>query len=90
MPVRLVTYDLNNERKARDGYAGLLKEIKKYPWARLSESSYAISTAESPKEVYDKLKPHTDSDDDLMVITLTAPWWGKRTKEVYEWLRQNL
>lgn len=30
MAVLLVTYDLNKEKKARDGYAGLLASIKEF------------------------------------------------------------
>ncbi len=51
MAVLLVTYDLNTPGK---DYNDLLKKIKGYDWARLSESSYAISTSASPQAVFDQ------------------------------------
>ena len=65
MTVLLITYDLNKPEK---DYTGLLEEIKKYDWAILSKSSYIIETKESPSNVYEKLKPHLDSDDSLCII----------------------
>jgi CRISPR-associated endonuclease Cas2 len=90
MAILLVTYDLNEERKKRGDYTELLKEIKKHAWARLSESSYAIETLETPKQIYDKLKRHTDSNDYLLVITLTRPWHGLQSRAVLDWLLQRL
>lgn len=90
MAVLLITYDLNKEKKARDGYAGLLAAIKKFAWARLSESSYAIETTSSPSEIFELFKPHLDSDDYLTVITLNRPWWGHNSKAVSDWLLQRL
>lgn len=86
MAVLLVTYDLNKEQGKRTDYTELLSAIKKYAWARLSESSYAIETSETPKQIYDKLKPHTDPNDYLLVITLTRPWHGSQSRTVLDWL----
>jgi hypothetical protein len=87
MSVLLVTYDLN---KPGQDYADFLKVVKDYPWARLSESSYAIETTESPTEIYEKLRPHQDENDNLYIIKLTQPFYGWGPERVNQWLSQRL
>jgi hypothetical protein len=87
MPFLLVTYDLNNPGK---DYNDLLKTIDCYSWARLSESSYAIKTEQSPQQVFDRLKPFLDQNDYLYVINLKMPYIGFGLKEVNDWLNKNL
>ena len=87
MAVLLVTYDLN--RPGKD-YPDLLKTIKEYSWAKISESSYAINTTKSPIDVFNQLKPFVDKNDNLYIINLKRPYTGFGPKEVNEWLEQNL
>jgi hypothetical protein len=87
MSVKLVTYDLD---KPGQDYTDLLKEIKKFSWARLSESSYAIETDLTPNQLYTRFKPYVDGNDTIYVITLTAPYFGWGPKEVNEWLDRHL
>ena len=88
MAVRLITYDLNQEVRRPN----IVKKIKdSFPtWAKLSESSYAVATAETVDQVYARLKPLLDSNDSLYVINLTKPWMGFGSKEVNDWLERNL
>lgn len=87
MAVLLVTYDLNSPGQKRER---LLETIKQYPWAMLSESSYAIKTTNSPRSIYDSFAALLDSNDNLYVLTLTAPYWGRGPKDVNDWLASNL
>lgn len=87
MTTYIVTYDLNNETKRPP----IVKDIRSYEsWAMLSESSYAISTGQTPKQVYDFLSKHLDSNDNLYVINLTNPHYGQGPKDVNDWLAANL
>jgi hypothetical protein len=83
----LVTYDL---KKPGQDYTDLLKTIKSYPWARLSESSYAIRSDESPETVYAKLNPFLDANDFIYIINLRKPYTGFGPKDVNDWLDANL
>jgi hypothetical protein len=84
----LITYDLN--RPGQD-YSGLLKEIKGYGcWAKLSESSYAISTASTPDQVYSHLSQYLDESDTIYVIALHQPYCGRGPKAVNDWLEKFL
>ncbi|MBC7279836.1 hypothetical protein [Hoeflea sp.] len=86
MAVYIVTYDLNRETSRPP----ILKDIKEYPWAKLSESSYAIETSETPSQVFNRLKEHIDDNDNLYVITLKRPYAGRGPKEVNDWLEPRL
>lgn len=87
MAVLLVTYDLYQPGQ---DYSDLYEIIKGYAWAKLSESSYAIETSESPQTIFDKLNPHIDGNDQLYVVTLKSPYWGRGSSEVDDWLRSRL
>jgi len=87
VPAYVVTYDLNKEATRPP----ILKDIKDFgSWARLSESSYSISTSLTAHQVYEKLKSHIDSNDQIYIIPLSKPWSGFGPKEVNEWLDNNL
>ncbi|NIP71761.1 MAG: hypothetical protein GWO16_01430 [Gammaproteobacteria bacterium] len=79
MDTLLVSYDCSPDG---ENSSRLLDAIRHYPCARLSELSYAISTSESPKEVFDKLSRYLESEDCLYVIPLTGPWEGRGPKYV--------
>jgi CRISPR/Cas system-associated endoribonuclease Cas2 len=86
MSVLLVTYDLNKETKRPN----IVAEVKKTDWARLSESSYAIDTTESPQQVVARFGYLIDGNDDFLVITLKRPHHGQASKEVIDWLERRL
>ena len=89
MSVRIITYDLNKEPNS-EAYKEILKIIKSYAFAKLSESSYAIETDETPLNLYEKLKPYLDNNDCLLVLKLTKPYYGQHKQEVLDWLREKL
>lgn len=82
----LVTYDLNNESVRPN----IVAEVKKTSWAKLSESSYAISTSETPDEVYARFLRLLDGDDSFYAITLDRPYSGQGPETVNSWLAENL
>jgi hypothetical protein len=87
MAVLLVTYDLN---KAGQDYAGFYSVIKSFPYAKLSESSYAIQTDLTPEAIFNQLTPHRDQNDYVYIITLKKPYIGYGLKTVNGWLEQTL
>lgn len=88
MAVLLITYDLN---RPGQNYTDLLDKIKSYgSWARLSESSYAVATQNTPQTVYSQLSPHLDNSDTLYIVTLKRPYSGQGPQDVNNWLEANL
>ena len=87
MSVKIITYDLNNESNRPD----IVGDIKSYSsWARLSESSYAVSTSDTPTDIYNALKKHIDNDDQIYIVQMRKPWNGFGPKTINEWLNNNL
>lgn len=86
--VFLIAYDLNRE-VTRPPIVKKIKDIGD-GWARLSESSYAVSYGGTSSQIFNTLKPMIDENDNLYVITLKKPWDGYGPKDVVEWLNSNL
>lgn len=86
MAVYIVTYDLNKETVRPK----ITDEVRKTGWAKLSESSYAITTSETPQQVYDRFSKHLDGNDNFYVIMLNRPYYGRGPKDVNDWLENNL
>lgn len=89
MAVLIITYDLNKESSGGDREK-LLEYIKSHSWARLSESSYAISTNSDPSAVVARAREFLDPNDNIYVITLKRPYSGWGPKAVNEWLESKL
>jgi hypothetical protein len=87
MAVLLVTYDLS---KPGQDYADLLKYLKGFSWARLSESSYAIVTDQSPESIATAARNHMDANDTVYVIHLKRPYAGFGPTLVNDWLEKHL
>lgn len=87
MSVYLVTYDL---KKPGQEYTKLYEKIKAHPWAKLSESSYCIETAESALTVLESVRSVLDKNDTVYVIPLHSPYAGFGLKDVNDWLDSKL
>ncbi|MCB4825522.1 hypothetical protein [Roseicella aerolata] len=87
MATYLVTYDLKREVVRPK----IVDAIKRWgAWAKLSESSYAIATQQTPQAVYQALSHLLDDNDQLYVITLTKPYSGQGPVQVNDWLENKL
>lgn len=83
----IVTYDLNKETKRPP----IVDKIREFDgWAKLSESSYAISVDLTAVQVFKKLQPLLDGNDQLYVISIGKPYFGQGLQEVNDWLDQSL
>ena len=85
----LITYDLSAPGR---NYEGLIKKIKSYSgYARITESSYIITTKKEPETVRDELLLLIDENDKIYVGLLTKPaaWYGL-SDSVANWLQKYL
>ena len=87
MAATLITYDLNKET-VRPNIVGAIQKFD--GWAKLSESSYAVTSNLTPTQIYETLKPLLDSNDHIYVITLSQPHSGYGPEKVNKWLQENL
>ncbi len=87
MNVFLVTYDLNKPVQQYEKFYGVLK---RFAWAKLSESCYAISTNETPATLLQMFRQYLDANDTIYIIALTYPYIGFGPPEVNDWLALGL
>jgi len=88
MAVRLITYDPNEP--ARDNSA-FFDVVKGYgPWAKLSESTYAVQTNVTPQRIVERLAKEIEPYDIVSVITLTPPYSILGHEDLNDWLSRKL
>jgi hypothetical protein len=89
MKTYIIGYDLN--RPGQD-YTDLIAAIKTYGtrWHHL-DSTWIIQTNETAQQVRDKLTPHIDNTDELLVVGSSGEgaWTGFNDKGS-AWLKDNL
>lgn len=85
---KIITYDLcSPDRK----YNTLYNKIKSYSkWARISESSWLVSTTDTCKQVADNLKSALDSNDRLFIAELTGEGAWFNTLCEGDYLKENI
>ena len=67
----------------------MIRAIKKYPWVKLTDTSYAISTDLTPEAVFTQLRSLMESASNLYVMTSRKPFAGYGPQSVNDWLQQN-
>ena len=66
MRVYSVNYDLN---RPGQNYAGLISELENSPnWWHFLKSSWLIATFETPEQLWDRISPHIDKSDTVLII----------------------
>jgi hypothetical protein len=83
----IISYDLVGSRR----YDSLYEELKSFKtWAKITESTWAITTDLSAVEVRDRLSAVLDSNDRLFVVKsgVEAAWSNVICKN--EWLKKWL
>jgi hypothetical protein len=88
MSILSVQYDLR-EHGRRD-YRHLEAAVKRFPaWCHALQSTWFVSTTNTPKEVYDYLRPCLGRTDSLLVVPvlMTSYWSQGLSKSVLDWLK---
>ena len=82
--IYLISYDL---RKPGQDYKDLHNAIKSYGnWAKPLESVWLIDTNQRAAQIYDRLRPHIDDNDYLLVIETGRDRQGWLSKDIWNWL----
>jgi hypothetical protein len=89
MAIYMVGYDLD---KPGQDYKDLIAALKKYSsWWHCLDSTWLINTNDSTPTVRDNLRQYLDTNDKLLVATISAPgaWYGF-DESCSGWLLNNL
>jgi len=89
MATYLISYDLNMPGQDYEKLYEAIKDLGTW-WHHL-DSTWIIKYNGTAKDIRDTLKPHLDSNDDLLVVKLTGEgaWKGFSDKDS-QWLKNNL
>jgi hypothetical protein len=87
-PAYIVTYDLKAPNR---DYTGLFEAIKKSSkWWHYLQSTWIIQTSETPRQVWERLHPHVDKNDYLLIIEVRDNVEGWLPKEAWDWIHANV
>lgn len=88
--VYLISYRL--QRPGQD-YNDLYEAIRKLSgtyWHHTTSAWLVETSSLSAKQIYEKLTPYTDANDDLVVFRLQSEWWGRITAPSdLKWLKER-
>jgi hypothetical protein len=90
MRTMLVGYDLN---RPGQNYAALHEALKAVPlWWHYLDSTWLLRTEESAADLRNRLLPHIDPGDELLVIDVTNPEaaWSGFDDRASQWIKDNL
>lgn len=84
-------YSINYDLKApgRD-YSGLYDAIKQFSWWHYLGSTWLVDTNLTADAICNKLKPHLDNNDYILVIGVTRDKQGWLPKEAWDWINERL
>jgi hypothetical protein len=82
-----ISYDLKTSNR---NYADLFDALKKSPkWWHFLESTWLIQTAETPNQIWERLAPHIDRKDFLLIIEVKDNVQGWLPKDAWNWIHSN-
>ena len=86
--VYVVSYDL---RKSGKNYIGLTEQLQASScWWHYLTSTWLISTTETPSQLYNRLIPHLDKDDSILIIEAGNRTQGWLPKDAWEWINKEI
>jgi hypothetical protein len=71
-------------------YTNLFETIKDFGGVTINNWTYILKTKQSPKNVYQTLRPHLQNEDTLMVFSLKRQWQGRGPNELIDWIMNYL
>lgn len=88
MAVFTVSYDLN---KQGQNYEALWAELKRTQYNHILDSTWLISTSETPRQISDRLQKHIDQNDHIIISKINAgEYAGWMPKNVWTWIEERL
>lgn len=83
-----ISYDL---KKSGQDYSGLITEIKKVgEWNHLLGSTWLLYTLESATQIFNRLKPHIDDNDNILIMEVIGNYSGWLPQTDWDWIKSAL
>lgn len=88
--VCFITYDLNKPDQNYEKVISSIKDASTGAWCSYWKSSYLIKTNLTVQQVSDKITPHLDSNDRLLVIEVQKNYQGWLTDKQWKYIKENI
>lgn len=86
----MITYDLNSPGQKYDEIISLIKGEISISYCSYWKSSFLIKSNYSANEIFEKLKPHLDQGDKMIVIEVQNHKQGWLTKTQWKFINENI
>lgn len=86
----IISYDLNTPGQKYDKIISTIKEDISGAWSKYLESTFLITSQYTPQEMIDKLKPHLDKTDRMMIFEVLDNKSGWLTQKQWDWINENI
>lgn len=85
-------YAINYDLSAPDrDYKGLYDTLKEFSgWWHYLESTWIVVADLTPSQIWNKLKPHIDKNDSLLIIEVRDNVSGWLSKKAWDWIHENV
>lgn len=88
--VCFITYDLNKEGQNYENVIQAIKDASTGAWCTYWKSAYLIKTNLTVQQVSDKITPHLDSNDRLIVIEVKNNKQGWLTQKQWDYINNHI
>ena len=88
--VCMITYDLNKQGQDYENVIQAIKDASTGVWCTYWKSSYLIKTNLTVQQVSDKITPHLDGNDSLLVIEVKENYQGWLSKEQWNYIKESI
>jgi hypothetical protein len=83
-----INYDLKKPGRNYDGLYTAIKELG--PWWHYLDSTWLTETNVNATAIWQRLAPHVDGNDYVLVIGVTADSNGQLPKDAWDWINSRL
>lgn len=88
--VYMITYDLNAPTQNYNDVIQAIKDASTGVWCTYWKSSFLIKSNLSVQEVSDKITPHLDSNDKLLIIEVNKNYQGWLEQKQWDYINKNI
>ncbi|MCI5731840.1 MAG: hypothetical protein MR304_09910 [Eubacterium sp.] len=89
MSAYMITYDLNRDSQNYEEVINAIKKSSSY-WCSYWKSAFLIKSSLSAKQISDKITPHLDGNDTLIVIEVTDSYQGWLTEKQWKFINEKI
>lgn len=88
--VYMITYDLNKQGQEYEEVISAIKACSNGCWCTYWKSSFLIKSSLSANQICERIQPHLDSNDTLIVIEVKNNYQGWLNNKQWAYIKENI